>query len=188
MVRRRPLLALLAALAMAAAAGCGGAEHERLEADTEGLFIQFPGSELIYQVQLSRQLNPYIVDDRAYFVGIPPQKRILTGDHVWFAVFMRAQNVGEEPERPADVFWITDTTEEEYFPVDLGEDNVFAWRPEIVREDETIPRINSAANERPPNGALLLFRLEREALDNRPLELHVASPGEGEDAIIRLDV
>ena len=47
---------------------------------------------LIYQVQLSRELNPYNIEDSAYLQGLTPAQRQLEPGQEWFAVFMQVYN------------------------------------------------------------------------------------------------
>jgi hypothetical protein len=183
-------LALFASLVLAAcgqeAQDEGGFQTENAQvAETEGIYLDLDG--LKYQVQVSRQLNPFIVSDRAYFIGVEEDELVLEDDEVWFGVFIRAENVIDEPVRTSDDFAIRDTQENIYRPLFIGPENVFAYRPDIVQGGELQPDTDSAAGERSPNGALLLFKLPRFSLDNRPLELIVVG-NEGERAIVDLDV
>ncbi len=50
------------------------------------------------------------------------------------------------------------------------------------------PLPDSAAFEGPTQGALLLFKVPRLTLDNRPLELVITPPEGGEKGIVVLDV
>jgi hypothetical protein len=89
---------------------------------------------------------------------------------------MRAENNTKEPQRLARDFEIRDTQENVFRPVFVGPDNVFAYRPEVVRPNEDYPDPNSAAGERSPQGSLILFKIQRFSLDNRPLELIIRRP------------
>ena len=64
-MRRLVLIALLAT----AFAGCGIDDYIH-EAETEGVYVDV--GNLVYQVQLSRFLNPDDVEDREYLMGLPP--------------------------------------------------------------------------------------------------------------------
>ena len=86
-------LALLAALAL----GACGDSHTKV---TTGTYAGESGANapyldvgpLIYEVQLSRQLNPYDVEDAAYLQGLSPAQRRLGPGQEWFAVFMQVYN------------------------------------------------------------------------------------------------
>ena len=194
MTLRRPFV-LLMTLACLALVACGQEESEEGEyqsesaqlAETEGIYVTV--DDLKYQVQLSKQLNPQLIDDRDYLKGVSGLSRDLGPEEEWFAVFMLVQNYAKEPIKAASQFVIVDTQENEYRPVAVDADeNIFAYRPEVVQPKETLPNSNAPARERQPNGSLILFKLRRESLDNRPLELVIRDPESGEQAIVNLDV
>ena len=178
-------LALVAALGVA---GCGNKEDEVLEALTEGPYIDI--GEVKYQVQMSRELNPYDIEDQAYLRGLPAGTEKPGPDEVFFGVWMRAQNVGEEAAPAVRDWEIIDTQEKIYRPVPLDPAiNVFAYYPREIPSQELIPAIGSPASSGPIQGALLLFRLSLESYQNRPLQLRFQSPTEpGTEGIIDLDL
>lgn len=183
------LLALLLALVAAFALGaCGQEETEGfVEGETEGVYIEAGGLE--YQVQVSRQLNPRLPSDQSYFEGIPVEDRELGPDQVWFGVFLLVENRGDRPIPAADDFEVHDTQENVYRPLELPEENVFAYQARDVPPHDKLPVPDTAPAERPPNGALLLFKLRRFSFDNRPLDFFVTAQGEAEPAgLVKLDV
>ena len=180
------LLMLVAALTLTA---CGNhlEEGEFQEAETEGVYIK--ARDLHYQVQLSRQLNPGLASDQAYFEGIPAEDRELGADEIWFGVFMLVENREGEPFRAAEDFEIHDTQENVYRPIKLPVQNAWAYQPRAVGPEETLPVPDTGAAERPPQGALILFKLRRFSFDNRPLELLITAPGDAKPSGgINLDV
>jgi hypothetical protein len=189
------LLAVLLSLACAVLLAACGAEDAREEggnqtenavlAETEGIYLDIDG--LKYQVQVSRQLNPRLAEDSDYLSGLAPVDRRLGTDEEWFAVFLRAENEHGEPMPNAIDFAIRDTAENVYRPIGLAPDNVWAYRGTVVEPNELYPSTNSPAGERAPNGALLLFKLRRLSLDNRPLELEITGR-DGQRGIVNLDV
>ena len=189
----RLLLTLLAALSALVLAACGQEEQEAGQlqgeiaqvAETEGFYLNV--EELKYQVQVSRQLNPGLPEDEDYLKGLAPADAELADDEEWFAVFMRVENDTEERLRTATDFEIRDTQENVYRPLEYGPDNDFAYRPGEVEGEELYPLPNSTAGERAPYGSVLLFKVKRFSLDNRPLELIVTGAG-GEKGLINLDV
>ena len=194
------LLSIVASLALAA---CGNEEIENEQyqsenaqvAETEGIYVTVDG--LKYQVQLSKQLNPLDDGDRDYLKGVNTK---LNPDEEWFAVWLLAQNYAEPcedgkestEEQPcgdiptASDFEIVDTQEKAYVPVPIGEENVWAYRPRALGTKETLPDSEAPARERFPNGAMLLFKVKRESLNNRPLELNIR--GQDGRAVVNLDV
>jgi len=185
----RRLLVLLALAASLALAACGNAEQENETyqsenaqvAETEGIYVTV--DELKYQVQMSKQLNPALPGDRQYLTGITTE---LDRDEEWFAVFVLVQNYAKHAVLSAGDFEISDTRENTYVPVPIPEENTWAYRPVELQPKETLPDSNDPARERFPNGGMLLFKLKRFSLDNRPLELTIR--GLEERAIVNLDV
>ena len=193
MLRRVPLLLIaLLALVVASCSGQeaqdeGGFQTESAQvAETEGIYLEV--DELKYQVQLSRQLNPALPEDGPYLDRVFDPSEELDEDEVWFAVFMRVENdISHEPHETADEFLIRDTQENEYRPVQVDEQNEWSYQPTTLAPGRKYPGPNTPAGERSPNGSVLLFKVRRTSLDNRPLELEVTGP-EGQKAIVDLDV
>ncbi|MDX6676795.1 MAG: hypothetical protein QOE31_847 [Solirubrobacteraceae bacterium] len=141
-------------------------------AETEGIYLDV--SDLKYQVQVSRQLNPADVQDKAYLTGIPTDEQKLKADEVWFGVFMRVQNETGEALQPSDDIQITDTQDQVYKPVELGPENLYAYRAaDAIPARETLPLLDSPGYDTPTRGALLLFKLTLTGLNNRPLEMKI---------------
>ena len=175
-------------LAAALLAGCGNKKKTETEGKTEGVYLDV--GPLIYQVQISRQLNPRNVEDRTYLSGLPRNQRKLGRDEVWFGVFLRVQNNTDDPAPSASEFRVLDTEEKAYTPVSQTSINPFAYRPTVVPAGQVLPRPGSAASTGPIQaGSLLLFKLTTESLANRPLELQITSPtGEPREGTVELDV
>lgn len=192
-MKTRRLAVLLTAVAATAGLSACGNKHDVVhEAETEGIYVDV--GELKYQVQISRQLNPTNVEDKGYLTGIGPFDRTLGADNVWFAVFIRVENSNQDQvARSATKFELHDTQENVYDPIRLGRENVFAYRASTVPKAAAYksglnPSPDSAASEGPTQGALLLFKVPRQTLDNRPLELIISPPSGGEEGTITLDV
>lgn len=186
---RLRLLSSLAVVVVALGATACGEETENYGGQevTEGLY--FDVGELNYQVQISRQLNPADVEDRDYLVGLDPVTSELDPDETWFGIFVRAQNFTDEPQVAVRDFVLEDTQGNEYRPVPVGEENVFAYRPTDVPAKGVLPRPSSAAAEGTIQGAMLLFRLPIENLQNRPLVLRMVNPlNTQQEALAELDV
>jgi hypothetical protein len=73
-------------------------------------------------------------------------------------------------------------------PVEIDESNPFAYQPREIEGGKLLPDPNGPAGERAPQGALILFKLKRFSLDNRPLELEIENPEGGPPSIVNLDV
>jgi hypothetical protein len=174
-VTRSRLCALLAALlASGALTACG--KHESTGrvrmAETEGIYLDI--SDLKYQVQVSRQLNPRDVQDKAYLTGIPQADRTLSPDQVWFGVFLRVQNETDQALAPSADIEIEDTQDEIFKPLTLEPTNLYAYRSEVpIPAGTVMPLLDTPGFDTPSRGALVLFKLTLKALNNRPLELKI---------------
>ena len=184
--RRLPLLLACVALAMGLSA-CN--KHKVLtEASTEGPFINV--GPLDYQVQISRQLNPADPEDHAYLAGLPGGTAMQPPKgQVWFAVFMRVQNVTKQTQTPTTQFVIRDTQGQEYRPIPLDPKvNPFAYVATPLGPGDVNPNPESiAANGPVQQGSLLLFKLKTASLQNRPLML-IMQDGAGHEATVALDL
>jgi hypothetical protein len=187
MPRTVRLIALLALSAAALiAAGCGSKDSQtRTLGDTEGLYVDV--GPLTYQVQISRYLNPADVEDSAYLKGLSPADRRLDADQVWFGVFMRVQNYTDQTHTTASDMTIRDTQKNVYRPVaiDTGQ-NVFAYRARPLGGSAVMPDPESAAATGPIGGTLLLYKINVDSVQNRPLELEISQASK--KAFIDLDV
>lgn len=187
-VPRALLIACLLAVALLGA-GCGGADpgpYGNVEGETEATYLELGG--LKYQVQLSRQLNRADTEDRNYLEGVPRQSAQLGGDEVWFGVFLRVENDEGETVPASGEFLIEDTQENVFRPVPLGPSNNFDYEPRPLEPGEVIPQPSTPAADGPIQGALLLFRIDRTSIENRPLEFIIESPIGPNRAVVGLDV
>jgi hypothetical protein len=176
----------LAAVAALAASGCNKHEVVHL-ADTEGIYVSVDG--LKYQIQISRILEPSSPEDQAYIRGVSVTEEELEDDELWYGIFMRVENDGDEPAQMAENFIIRDTDGDEFEPLDLDpEENVFLYEPVELAPGSVTPIPNSPSFDNTIRGELLLFKLNASSLGNRPLELEIESPSGGENAIIDVDV
>jgi hypothetical protein len=180
---------LVSALAGAGllASACGQLEDVRTVGETEGLYIDI--NNLRYQVQISRVLNENDPDDRDYLAGLPETERPEPGE-TYFGVFLRVQNTTEDTTaETADEFEIVDTDEESYEPIELPEENIWAYRPTTLGPGDILPPENSAQFTGTTRGALLLFVVGVDTLQNRPLEFEIHSPTNPDEiGTIDLDV
>lgn len=185
MVRRLFLVpAVVASVALLPA--CGG--HQTVtEGESEAVYVT--NGELQYQVQISRQLNAADPGDRALLVGLPADQRELGQDDLWFGVWVRVWNGTDEPHKAAADFEIVDTKGERFEPVEFAPENILAYRADTVEANSQYPVPDSVPENLPTTGAVLVFKLPRQALDFRPLELVFHEPGNPEqESSVRLDV
>ncbi len=191
-LRKFPLavLALLAALAL----GACGDSHTRV---STGTYAGESGANapylnvgpLIYEVQLSRELNPFDTEDATYLQGLSPGALKLEPGQEWFGVFLQVYNNTSQALPAAASVTITDTQGNSYSPVAPGPINQFAYRAGMVPGQGQLPVPNSVAAAGPTQGALLLYKIQIVSLDNRPLELRIVDPtNAAEKASAELDV
>ena len=182
---RRCLLLVLAFAALGVGA-CGDKQETVTRGESEAEYVTL--GDIQYQVQISRQLNPRNIGDRAYLVGIPPAQRGLAPNEIWFGVWVRAFNRSGNTAQMADSFKIVDTRGQEFEPVDLQHVNVFAYRPSVIPNGGEYPRLGSAQTETSSTGALLLFKMAVDTLSFRPLELEFSGAQAAGPSSITLDV
>lgn len=183
-LRRAPLLVALVAIA-AGLSACGPAAM--VNGTDEGSYLK--AGPLVYQVQLSRELNPSSVEDRAYLADLPASERALSPSQEWFAVFVRVTNPGDQPATSASRFEIHDTLGKVYRPVVLF--NQYAYKAQAVAPGAQLPTVDSTPYYAPTAGALLLFKVNRSIYQNRPLDLLIHSPGfpsQSQTAMVELDL
>ena len=187
-----PRLARLASLLLVTAAafgaaGCFEKEEQTTVGHTEGIYVTV--DDLKYQVQISRILDPASPEDSAYLRGVPAAEGDPGQDEVWFAVFMRVENTSDDAHGTAEEFTITDTQDNQFQPVDLDpEFNLYGYEPQELQPGGLMPELDSPAADNTIRGRLLLYKLKTDSLGNRPVELEIASPTGGENAVIDLDI
>jgi hypothetical protein len=162
------VVALVAALVVGLAlAGCNTDPEATLKVD-EGEGMQL--GDLLYNVQISRFLNPNDAEDKAYLVGQPPPKR----NQLYLGVFMQVQNTSGTPQQVPTGFRVTDTVGTEFKPVpskslfalDLGGN---------VPPNGQLPEPETTAANGPIQGAMVLFLVDSAANEDRPLVLDIPS-------------
>ena len=178
--QRKLSFAVLAVLAPLLLGACGDS-HSRV---STGTYAGESGANapylnvgpLVYEVQLSRQLNPYDTEDSAYLQDLPPSiGRLLPGQE-WFGVFLQVYNHSSRPRLAASSVTISDTQGTAYVPVIPGPANEFAYRGGIVPANGRLPQLDTVAANGATQGALLLYKINLVSLDNRPLTLTIVDP------------
>jgi hypothetical protein len=191
-LRKLPL-ALAALVAVLALSACGDS-HTKV---TTGTYAGESGANapylnvgpLVYEVQLSRELNPANSEDATYLQGLTPEQRKLEPGQEWFAVFMQVYNNTNQQHPAATSLTITDTQENSYTPIEPGDVNQFAYRAGMVAPKNQIPLPGTIADDDPAEGLVLLYKIQIVSLDNRPLELKILDPeNPSESASAELDV
>jgi hypothetical protein len=180
--RRLRCLAALALLGALALSACGSS-HSKV---STGTYAGESGASapyldvgpLVYQVQLSRQLNQYDAEDSAYLQGLTPSERKLEAGQEWFAVFIQVYNRGSRAHLAASAPTVTilDTQGNLYVPRPLPLGNPYAYRGGLVPGNGRLPELDTVAANGPTQAALLLYKIQTVTLDNRPLKVRVVDP------------
>src|SRR5215208_583304 len=158
-------------LALAAgAAGCGGSTGQGTEEPArEGLSLDLAGID--YNVFITRELNPQIPPDDAYYKG-PLAKK----GEALYGIFLQACNNSKAPLPTASHFTVVDNQGNEFRPTPLPQDDDFAYQPTRLGPHECQPEAGGVAQLGPTAGSMLLFKLPISNTDNRPLELEIKAP------------
>ena len=200
----RITLTILTVLLALVVTGCGTSEasnpsadpgqlsgHHLADSDNDGAYLEAQG--ITYQLQISRAMNPWGVEDAQYIQGLPKgvTRTGLTPSQLWYGVFMWAKNQHHRSYTtpPASRFEIVDTLGNVYRPVSLNfHDNPYAWVPQTLQYDETEPGEDSTAAQGFTGGKLLLFRLNDTIYNNRPLTLFLLNANNQRVGEISLDL
>ncbi len=177
---RRLLILPLIALALIGlgllASGCG--EEETSEAK-EGEPLEL--GDVAYSIQITRELNRFSTEDASYLEGAPA----LAPGQEYLGVFMQVTNQGEEAAVVPDPFRIVDTRGVIYDQVRLENDWTLAPGAPI-EPGETIPGPETVARNGTIEGSMILFAIEEEANESRPLVLEITGPDEVGEIVLDL--
>ena len=172
-------LAVVVAAALLAS-GCGSTDPESDLTIREGEPVKL--GDLIYNVQITRFLNPSDPEDKAYLSGQPPP----ANNQFYLGVFMQIENDADSAQQVATGFRVVDTEGTEFKPIPSH--SLFALKPGAkVAADGELPEPETTAANGPIQGSMVLFRVDEEAIQARPLTLRIPSPG-GPVAEVELDI
>ncbi len=174
------VLAAVAAIAAGVAlSGCDTAP-ENADQVTEGQGIKI--DDLLFNVQITRELNPFDTEDKAYLVGQKP----LGPDEYYLGVFMRVQNEGDASTQVPTDMSVVDTVGDTFKP--LPSDSLFALRlGDTLHGGDQLPEGESVAANGPIQGSMVLFRIDSSAIQDRPLTLHIKT-STGSTGEVELDI
>ena len=192
----RGRISSLLALALAAVLGLSacGDSHTKV---TGGTYAGESGANapyldvgpLVYQAQLSRELNPYDTEDASYLEGLTPAQRALSPSQEWFAVFLQVFNNGSKSSPASTKLTISDTRGNVYSPVIPDQTNLYAFRGGYVPAEGRLPPADTTAATGPTQGTMMLYKIKTESLSNRPLKLRIVNPANAaQKASAELDV
>ena len=139
--RRLWIIACALGLAVGLAA-CGQVSNPTSELNN-GVYVD--SGPVTYQLQVSRELNQYSVEDRQYVSGLPAGSGALTPNQLWYGVFLWAKNQTDRPELTARSFYISDSNGDRFFPLHLNAElNGYAWT-----QQSCCPQASSRSRTRP---------------------------------------
>ena len=101
--------------------------------------------------------------------------RLLPGQE-WFGVFLQVYNNTEHAHPASELISISDTEGNVYHPIQALPTNHYMYRAGVVPAKSVLPKADTTAAFGPTQGALLLFKIKVESLNNRPLEIKIAKP------------
>ncbi|MFL5861849.1 MAG: hypothetical protein ACJ780_13890 [Solirubrobacteraceae bacterium] len=195
---RRLVIALSALLLGLGVAACGNHHphtaggqqtgHNTADANNNGGYVD--AGPITYQLQISRELNQYGVEDSQYLKGLPASVAPQLGPtYFWYGVFLWGKNQSAHPQTTTDNFIVVDSQGNIYRPVRLDpQANPFAWTARTLQPNETQPIPNSVASEGPTQGGLLLFKVSDAVYSNRPLTLYILGAGDEKLGSISLNL
>jgi hypothetical protein len=183
--RRIPVLAGVAVLAVGLAA-CGKT-NQPSSLENDGVYIQ--AGSLTYQLQVSRELNQYAVEDAQYLKGLPAGAGSVNAGQIWYGVFLWATNQTKQSQVSTNNFDIVDTEGHHYYPLTVNPAlNGYAWTSQTLAPGAIEPAPDTTASFGPTQGGLLLFRLNDSVYDNRPLTLEIRGPSQQLLGTVSLDL
>jgi hypothetical protein len=186
-VTARRLWIILCALGLAVGVAACGQVDQPSSLLNDGVYVD--AGPITYQLQISRELNQYSVEDRQYLAGLPAGTGSLTPDQLWYGVFLWAKNQTDQDHATAERFSIVDSSGNVYYPIHLdAELNGYAWTQQVLAPSAVLPAPNTTASFGPTGGALLLFKLPNSVYANRPLTLNIYPSGGGKPGQISLDL
>lgn len=173
------LAAAVAIVAGVLLSGCNTAP-ENANQVTEGQGIKL--DDLLFNVQITRELNPFDTEDKAYLVGQKP----LGPDQYYLGVFMRIDNEGDAAAQVPTDMSVVDTVGDTFKP--LPSKSLFALKlGDTLHGGDQLPEGESVAANGPIQGSMVLFRIDSAAIQDRPLTLHITT-STGSAGEVELDI
>jgi hypothetical protein len=177
-VSARRLWIIVCALGVAIGLAACGQVAQPTSALNNGVYVD--AGPITYQLQISRELNPFAVEDKQYLIGLPSGSTGPTANQLWYGVFLWAKNQTDRAQPTAGSFDIVDSNGDHFYPVKLNSElNGYAWTQQTLGPAGIEPGPNTTASFGPTQGGLLLFKLPTSVYSNRPLTLQIHAPGGG---------
>ncbi len=181
-VSARRLWIIACAVGLAIGLAACGQNSNPTSVLNNGVYVD--AGPITYQLQVSRELNPFAVEDKQYLAGLPAGTAGPTANELWYGVFLWAKNQTHHPQPTASSFDIVDSNGDRFYPLKLDSAvNQYAWTSQTLEPGGVQPAENTTASFGPTQGALLLFKLPTSVYSNRPLTLQIHAPGGGKGEI-----
>lgn len=170
------MLCLFAALVVATS-GCGPEPEEASGNEGEPVKV----ANLDYNVQITRFLNPDDAEDAEYLAGEPPAPP----GKSYLGVFLVIDNQTDIERPSATQYTVTDTLGNEYDTLESASPYALEIGAEVPAEQQ-LPLPDTTPYAGFNKGSLLIFEVDDEVSENRPLRLQIDSfAGTGE---VTLDI
>ena len=170
---RRLLTGVLLATAGPLLAACGNHHSNVANANNNGTYVE--AGPVTYQLQISRQLNPYSNEDSGYLAGLPKRDALLAPDQMFYGVSMWAKNTTKLPQKTTANFDVVDTEGNVYKPIIYS--NPYLWTSQSLAPGAIEPQPDTTAGFGPTQGAWLIFKVyssgDKSVYSNRPLTLQI---------------
>ncbi|MBV9607781.1 MAG: hypothetical protein JO027_21890 [Solirubrobacterales bacterium] len=178
----RRLRIIACALGVAVALAACGQTSSPTSVLNNGVYVD--AGPITYQLQVSRELNPYATEDRQYLAGLPAGTSQPNANELWYGVFLWAKNQTNQEQPTASSFTILDSNGDHFSPIKLDPSvNGYAWTQQTLGPSGIEPAPNTTASLGPTQGGLLLFKLPTSVYSNRPLTLQIVAPDGGKGEI-----
>lgn len=188
MVPKRLVMLIGGAVSAVAISACGAGEHANFSDNLGPGYVQV--GNLNYQVQVSRELNPYDVNEDAYYLaGFGKSERSLPASDEFLGVSLQVYNWSHVAATPTDRFYITDTLGDVFHPMSNPSPNPYSYVPTSIPAGGQMPNISSQAYASWTAGEFLIFKVPYADLPNRPFVLHIVNAADpSKQSQIQLDL
>src|SRR3984885_15357803 len=116
MAGKRIVMLIGGAICAAVVSACGAGEHANYASNSGTGYVQV--GQLNYQVQISRELNPWDVnEDAGYLKGFTASELSLPTTDEFFGVSLQVFNWSHHAATPTRRFYITDTVGDKFVPL-----------------------------------------------------------------------
>lgn len=187
MARKRLVTAIGGVICAIAVSACGAGEHARYADNLGTGYVEL--GQLNYQVQISRQLNPWDPnEDRWYLLGFTKSQLQLPPADEFFAVSIQVYNWSNLAHTPTADFFISDTLGHRFTPMVNPTPNPYTYVPAPIPPGGQLPNNSSAAFAGWTQGEILVFKIPYDHLVYRPFILHIVDTSpRAKQSLIELD-